>query len=66
MAYDLVAVACHGGQHVISYVRRQGTYYRADDADVRCLGAHVSAVQADMRERGYTPRLVAYAARHAL
>jgi len=65
-AYDLVAVACHARKHIIAYVRVQGIFYRADDADVRCVGAHVGAVQADMRERAYTPRLVAYAARHAM
>jgi hypothetical protein len=65
LAYDLVAVACHARKHIIAYVRVQGIFYRADDADVRCVGARVSAVQADMRERAYTPRLVAYAARHA-
>ena len=42
--------AWRGCKHIVAYVRRQGTYYRADDADVRCMAAaHVCLYGADMR-----------------
>jgi ubiquitin C-terminal hydrolase len=62
--FELAAVACHRSQHYIAYFFCHGAYFRADDADVRRVGAHVSLVKADMSSRGFTPRLLMYAARH--
>ncbi len=61
--FELAAVACHRRQHYISYLFSNRAFYRADDADVSCVGAHASLVKADMSSRGFTPRLLMYAAR---
>jgi len=60
--FTLAAVAATGPRHWASYLFFNGASYRADDAGVRCVGTHVSAVKADMSSRGFTPRLLMYAA----
>jgi len=46
-----VLAAVAGVTYVITYVRHQGKFCRADNTDVRSVGAHASAVQADAGHR---------------
>ncbi len=63
LVYKLKTLACHWPGHEIAYVRQAGAWVRADDARVAAVGDDLHSVVADMKERGWLPRVLFYVAR---
>lgn len=63
LVYALKPLACHRPGHDIAYVRQAGAWVRADDAHMAAVGDDLHSVVADVKERGWLPRVLFYVAR---